>query len=89
MGPHSLILGGGRLDYAGPARDWRGPSVAIGRRGGEVECVMGWETGSVLMPLSTGVEQPTKNWYGHCEEPEPDPIPNSAVKLLCADDTSS
>jgi hypothetical protein len=26
---------------------------------------------------------------GYCEEPEPDPIPNSAVKLLSADDTSS
>ena len=26
---------------------------------------------------------------GYCEEPEPDPIPNSAVKLLRANDTSS
>jgi hypothetical protein len=26
---------------------------------------------------------------GYGEEPEPDPIPNSAVKLLSADDTSS
>ena len=26
---------------------------------------------------------------GYCEEPEPDPIPNSAVKLLRADDTPS
>ena len=26
---------------------------------------------------------------GYCEEPEPDPIPNSAVKLLSADGTMS
>ena len=26
---------------------------------------------------------------GYCEEPKPDPIPNSAVKLLSADGTSS
>jgi len=26
---------------------------------------------------------------GYSEEPEPDPIPNSAVKLLRADDTAS
>jgi hypothetical protein len=26
---------------------------------------------------------------GFCEGPEPDPIPNSAVKLLSANDTSS
>jgi hypothetical protein len=47
---------------------------------------------SLIRSLSSVVRHPTsvlRRPGGHSEEPIPDPIPNSAVKVLCADGTKS
>ena len=41
-----------------------------------------------LASLALVFIRPWPAWW-YCGEPEPDPIPNSAVKLPCADGTKS
>jgi hypothetical protein len=67
----------------------RGSSPRVTREKRQLASDRGWEIYLIpdfLIPDSCSV---LRRPGGHCEEPIPDPIPNSAVKVLCADGTKS